>query len=50
MPTYILLVNWTDEGIRNVKDTIKRAKSFEGAIEKAGGKSLVFIIQWEDMT
>ena len=23
-----------------MKDTIKRAKSFEGAIEKAGGKSL----------
>jgi uncharacterized protein with GYD domain len=23
-----------------VKDTVKRAKSFEGAIEKAGGKSL----------
>jgi|SRR6187397_1418682 len=42
MPNYIVLVNWTDQGIRNVKDTIKRAKSFEGAIEKAGGKSLGF--------
>ena len=40
MPNYILLVNWTDQGIKNVKDTIKRAKSFEAAIEKAGGKSL----------
>jgi uncharacterized protein with GYD domain len=29
-------------GIRNVKDTIKRAKSFEDAVEKAGGKSLGF--------
>jgi uncharacterized protein with GYD domain len=26
-------------GIKNVKDSVKRAKSFEGAIEKAGGKS-----------
>ena len=40
MPSYIILVNWTDQGIKNIKDTIKRAKSFEGAIEKAGGKSL----------
>lgn len=39
MPNYIVLVNWTDQGIRDVKDTIKRAKSFEDAIEKAGGKS-----------
>ena len=35
-------MNWTDQGIKNVKDTVKRAKSFEGAIEKAGGKSLGF--------
>ena len=29
-------------GNKNVKDTVKRAKSFEGAVEKAGGKSLGF--------
>jgi uncharacterized protein with GYD domain len=40
MPNYIVLLNWTDQGIKNVKDTVKRAKSFEAAIEKAGGKSL----------
>jgi uncharacterized protein with GYD domain len=40
MPRYIVLVNWTDQGIKNVKDTIKRAKSFEGVIQNAGGKSL----------
>jgi uncharacterized protein with GYD domain len=28
MPTYIGLVKWTDQGIRNVKETTKRAKSF----------------------
>ena len=42
MPNYIVLINWTDQGIKNVKDTIKRAKSFEDAVEKAGGKSLGF--------
>ena len=40
MPNYITLMNWTDQGIKNVKDTIKRAKSFEDAIKEAGGKSL----------
>jgi uncharacterized protein with GYD domain len=40
MPNYIVLVNWTDQGIKNVKDSVKRAKSFEAAIEKVGGKSL----------
>ena len=40
MPNYIVLVNWTDQGIKNIKDTVGRAKSFENAIEKAGGKSL----------
>ena len=39
MSKYTLLINWTEQGIRNVKDTIKRAKSFEDAVEKAGGKS-----------
>jgi len=42
MPRYIVLLNWTAQGIKNVKDTVKRAKSFENAIEKAGGKSLGF--------
>jgi uncharacterized protein with GYD domain len=40
MPNYIVLLNWTDQGIKNVKDSVKRAKSFEAEIEKAGGKSL----------
>jgi uncharacterized protein with GYD domain len=42
MRNYVVLINWAEQGIKNVKDTIKRAKSFEGAIEKAGGKSLGF--------
>ena len=40
MPNYIVLVNWTDQGIKNMKDSVKRAKSFEATMEKAGGKSL----------
>jgi len=38
MPTYIGLVKWTDQGIRNVKETTKRAKSFREMAELAGVK------------
>ncbi len=38
MPTYIALFRWTEQGIRNVKDTTKRAAKFNDAIKKAGGK------------
>jgi uncharacterized protein with GYD domain len=38
MPHYIILFNFTNQGIRNVKDTIKRAEAFKSAVEKAGGK------------
>ena len=43
MPTYIWLVNWTDQGIRNVKETTKRAKSFREVAEKAGVKVKEFL-------
>ncbi len=38
MPTYVALFKWTDQGIRTVKDTTKRAANFHEAVEKAGGK------------
>jgi len=38
MPYYITLVNWTDQGIRNIKDSPKRAAAAKAVIEKAGGK------------
>jgi len=38
MPHYIVLVNWTDQGIRNVKDSPKRVEDFKNSVEKAGGK------------
>jgi uncharacterized protein with GYD domain len=35
MPTYILLGNFTDQGIRNVKDTTKRAEAVRALAKKA---------------
>jgi uncharacterized protein with GYD domain len=40
MPNYVILLNWTDQGIKNVKDSVRRAEAFETAIEKVGGKSI----------
>ncbi len=40
MPHYIILFNFTDQGIRNVKDTLKRSKAFKGALEQAGAKDV----------
>ncbi len=37
MPTFISLFGWTDQGIRKVKDTAKRAEKFKASIQKAGG-------------
>lgn len=38
MPTYVSLVKWTDQGIRNAKDAPKRLDAFEAAVKAAGGK------------
>ena len=38
MPTYIALLNWTDQGIRAVKDTAKRAENAKSLARKLGGK------------
>ena len=38
MPAYITLVNFTDQGIRNVRATTKRAKAFQSMADKAGAK------------
>ena len=38
MPHYVILWNWTDQGIRTVKDSPKRLVSFRAELEKVGGK------------
>ena len=36
MPTYIVLGSFTEQGVRNVKDTIKRSDAVKEAAKKAG--------------
>lgn len=38
MPHYIILFNFTEQGIRNIKDLKKRAEAFKSTVENAGGK------------
>jgi uncharacterized protein with GYD domain len=38
MAHYILLLRYTDQGIRNIKDTTKRAAAFQEMAEKMGAK------------
>ena len=37
MPTYVSLIHWTDQGIKNYKDTTSRAQDFSKLIESLGG-------------
>jgi uncharacterized protein with GYD domain len=36
MPTYIVLFNWTDQGIRTVKDSPSRIRQAEGQLQQLG--------------
>ncbi len=39
MPTYIALLNWTDQGIRNVRETVeRRERAAELAEQKYGAR------------
>jgi len=37
MRTYVIVANWTDQGAKNSRDTLKRAKTFRALIESRGG-------------
>ncbi len=38
MSQYILLVNWTEQGISKIKESTDRYSSFKASVENAGGK------------
>jgi len=44
MPTYISLAKWTDQGIRNVKESPQRLDAFKKGVEAAGGKVIGFYL------
>ena len=38
MPTYVMLVNWTDQGIRNIADGPKRIDAAKALLQDMGGE------------
>jgi uncharacterized protein with GYD domain len=36
MPNYVLLMNWTEQGIQNVKDSVDRADAARSALKAQG--------------
>ena len=44
MPTYMSLINFTDQGIRNIKESPKRLDATRKALNKLGGELKVFYL------
>ena len=40
MPTYVMLANWTDQGVRSIEDSPKRVDAARKALEEMGGRYL----------
>jgi uncharacterized protein with GYD domain len=38
MPSFLSLIRWTEQGIRNVKDSPQRFDAFRQTVEAAGGR------------
>jgi uncharacterized protein with GYD domain len=44
MPTYLSLINFTDQGIRNIKESPKRLDATKRALQKLGGELKSFYL------
>ncbi|MCW3996621.1 MAG: GYD domain-containing protein [Candidatus Bathyarchaeota archaeon] len=42
MPNYIVLGNWTQQGIQNIHEAPNRIKTTHSMVEKAGGKMQLY--------
>jgi len=38
MPKYVILLNWTDQGVANVKDTVNRYEAARQLLESKGAR------------
>ena len=45
MPTYVLLANWTDQGIRGIKESPRRLDTAKKALKDMGGEFKAFYLQ-----
>ncbi len=42
MPTYMTLINWTEQGIRNIKDSPTRLEAAKKSVKEMGGEVKTF--------
>jgi len=51
MPAYVSLLNWTDQGIKNFRQSTERAKEFTKLVEASGGtvRELVWTVGEYDL-
>lgn len=42
MPSFVVLGNWTEQGIKKVEDAPERIKATHSMVEKSGGKMQLF--------
>ena len=48
MPTYIALINWTQKGIENIKDSPDRAATWKAAVKQSGCEAKSFFMTMGD--
>jgi len=44
MPSYLWLINWTDQGIRNVKASGERLDALKQTVQAAGGRVIFYYL------
>lgn len=48
MPTYVMLAHWTEQGMRQIKDSPKRVDAARRALKEMGGDFKVFYMTMGD--
>ena len=48
MPTYVMLANWTDQGVRNIDESPRRVDSARKNLEEMGGRFLSLFMTMGD--
>ena len=48
MTTYIMLANWTDQGVRNVKESPRRLDVAKSLLKEVGGEFKSFFLTMGD--
>jgi uncharacterized protein with GYD domain len=48
MPTYVMLANWTDQGVRNIDESPRRVDAARKNLEEMGGRFLSLFMTMGD--